>query len=82
MGVVSDRMRGLIRSGIISPLTSTMVSASLEYVLDKTGLEQALIQHLESDYQGPEGVAAGGAEEPSIGDRLQEWKDEKKLVKE
>ena len=44
--VVGERMRGLISSGIISPITSAVVSASLSHVIDKTGLEKAALFYL------------------------------------
>jgi len=75
-GVVSDRTRGLIRSGIISPLTGAIVSASLEFVLDKTGLEKAITEQLESQLK-PVGVAAGGEEL----EWLSRWQEDK-LIEE
>jgi hypothetical protein len=41
-GVVSDRMRGLIRSGIINPISGAVVSTSISYVMDEMGLQKTL----------------------------------------
>ena len=56
---VGSRMRGMVASGIISPIMSPLVSNALEFVLERTGLQKALLERFVNKNKIITGISAG-----------------------